>query len=99
MRRSLGVEQASGSSIGYQDAIEDREFPGDVVKDSDHDQSLIADEYGGLLVDPAHVESSSCARPEHRQLLFVATEPEALLDGLASHRPRRLPKWVPRVRA
>jgi uncharacterized protein (TIGR00730 family) len=68
-----------------------------------HDKPIgllnVAGFYDGLIGLLDRAVHDQFARPEHRQLLFVATEPEELLDGLASHRPRRLPKWVPRVRA
>jgi uncharacterized protein (TIGR00730 family) len=53
--------------------------------------------YDGLLQLIDRAVDGGFVRPEHRELVLVAEEPAALLDGLADHRPARHPKWVPKV--
>ncbi|MHC5210598.1 MAG: LOG family protein [Planctomycetota bacterium] len=50
--------------------------------------------FDGLLdcIDSAVVEGF--IKPEHRRLLVVGAEPDALLDALARHEPPEVEKWI-----
>jgi uncharacterized protein (TIGR00730 family) len=49
-----------------------------------------------LLVLLDHMVSERFLRAEHRDTLLVATDPAALLEELAGHRPRTADKWSDR---
>jgi predicted Rossmann-fold nucleotide-binding protein len=50
--------------------------------------------FDGLLgcIDSAVVEGF--IKPEHRRLLVVGAEPDALLDALERHQPPDVEKWI-----
>jgi hypothetical protein len=50
--------------------------------------------FDGLLgcIDSAVVEGF--IKPEHRRLLVVGAEPDALLDALQRHQPPDVEKWI-----
>ena len=50
--------------------------------------------YDHFLTYMAHAVDEGFLRDEHRRMLLVAAEPEALLDGFASYLPPKLEKWV-----
>jgi uncharacterized protein (TIGR00730 family) len=54
----------------------------------------VAGFFDPLLAWIDHAVREGFLRPEHRGLLVVAAEPEALLDALPRHRPVETPKWI-----
>jgi uncharacterized protein (TIGR00730 family) len=47
-----------------------------------------------LLAFLEHSIEQGFVRPENRRMMTVATEPEALLDAMASYRPQHVKKWI-----
>jgi uncharacterized protein (TIGR00730 family) len=54
----------------------------------------VAGYYDGLIQFIDHAVSERFSRPTHRQISSVETDPEALLDRLASYQPPDLEKWL-----
>jgi predicted Rossmann-fold nucleotide-binding protein len=49
-----------------------------------------------LLAFLDHAVGERFLRAEHKDTLLVETDPEILLDRLASHQHRDVPKWIDR---
>jgi len=57
----------------------------------------VAGYFDGLIRLLEHAVAEGFVRREHRELLLVGEDPASLLQRLAGHRPRWVPKWVPRT--
>ena len=52
--------------------------------------------YDPLLAVFDHMVAKGFLSEEHRFMILVETEPEALLEALALYRPPEVPKWIDR---
>jgi uncharacterized protein (TIGR00730 family) len=50
--------------------------------------------FDGLLAFLDHATSEALVRPEHRAMLLVESDPEILIDKLASYEAPAVPKWL-----
>lgn len=56
----------------------------------------VANYYGPLLALFNHAVAEGFVRPEHRSLVLESTDPEELIELLATYRPPHLDKWMER---
>ena len=52
--------------------------------------------YQPLIAFLDHAVVEGFLRPEHRRILHVATDPDALLDQFLAYRPPEVQRWVDR---